>query len=144
LPQRRDERGPGLPQTFLEEREHRAFDAAQFRQAATQRGIGFRAQRPEGGAVEIAVENHGVNVAFAAYGRRIPELRGHALDRVHDVLLGLRFRVESFELVQREGGEHGSGPGAKIFRGKFRPGDLAQIGVHIFGFDVLHAAVFIH
>ena len=108
-----------------------------------ERVLGFLPNEVDGRAIEIAFENDRMNVALPADGGGIAEAFGHALDRGDEILLCLRLGVETFELSQRERGQYRSRPRAKIFRGKFRAREFAEIIVYVLGFHVLRPAGFV-
>jgi hypothetical protein len=109
----------------------------------TQRILRLSQNDLHGGAIEIAVEDYGMNVAFAADGGSVAQPLGHALNRSHEILLRLRFRVEALKLAQCDRGEHRSRPRSKIFRGELRTGDFPQVVVHVLGLHVLLHALLV-
>ena len=94
-------------------------------------------------AAHVAVEHGGMDVALAADGGGVAELFGDLLDGLDDVLLRLGLGFEGFEFAQRQAGEDGACPGAKVLGGELLLGDGAQIVVHVGGVDSVQRAVLV-
>jgi hypothetical protein len=88
-------------------------------------------------AVEIAVENDGMNVALPTNRRSVTEPLRYSPDSGEQIFLRLFLRLKSFKLTQRDCCEHRACPSAEIFRGKFRSGGLMKVVVHVIRFHVL-------
>ena len=139
----RERRLLGAPQFLPQKREHGALGSAQFEQAVAQHLVHPLAKHVERLAVEIALDDGGVDVTFPAHRRSVAQPLRHMLDGGDKVLFRLCLRVESFELGQRDRGEHRARPGAKILGRELRAADLAQIVVHVLRIHLLLVAVLI-
>ena len=105
--------------------------------------LGFLENQIDGRAIQVAFEDDRVHIALAANCRSVAEAFGDALDGRDEIFLGLGFRVEAFELSQRDRGKDGSRPGAKILGGEITSGDFTQVGVHVLRLYVLLFAVLV-
>jgi hypothetical protein len=94
-----------------------------------------RRQRIEQRAVDVAVEDRGMDVAAPTDRRRVAEMPRDFFDGAHDHLLALALAVEIAESTQRFRRQLRAGPGAEIFRGDVLAGDLAQIRVDLLRTD---------
>ena len=74
-----------------------------------------------------------MDLTFAADRRCVAKPRCHLLDGAGHIFLGADTGIGCFELHQRLCGQHRARPGAKIFRGDCRAGDLLELIVHIRG-----------
>src|ERR671912_2182681 len=80
-----------------------------------------------------------MDVALAAYRLRVAQQAGHGLDRLQQVLLGLRRGVRG-QLAQGSCGQHRPRPRAEVFRGEVLARDLSQVLVHVRRVDDLPGA----
>jgi hypothetical protein len=124
-------------QTLLEQRQHGGFLASQAREVLAQHLLDPPLQELQHAAVEIALDDLGMDVALAAHGDCIAELGCHPLDRARHVALGGRLGVEALELAERQRRQHGPRPGAEILGREGLARDLLQIGVHVRRIDLL-------
>src|SRR5207237_5945732 len=92
-------------------------------------------------AGRVRFEHRRMHVALAAYGTRIPEPRGHDIDRLDDPLVHEPLRLRRARLGERLRGEHRPRPGAKVLRAEVLAGDVPEVLVHIFGADRFRVAV---
>ena len=95
--------------------------------APTQLALGLRFQPKHEIAVHIGAQHFRMNIAFAAYGRRIAEPACHFFDSCAEIALGLGGAVEALKLVERHRGEDRSRPGAEILCGDILTGDFPEI-----------------
>ena len=82
-----------------------------------------------------------MNVTLAADGAGVPEPVGHRFDRLHDVAISGRMRINRLECAQRRGGQHGAGPCPEILCGKVLSADVPKIRVHVARADALPMAL---
>src|SRR5437763_96975 len=94
-------------------------------------------------SIEIGVEDHWVDITFAADRRRISQPLGDTFDRRANVALRGGVRVEVLELLKRLGGHRSAGPGPEIFGGELASADLAQIFVDVTRPDMMSLTVFV-
>src|SRR5690242_660462 len=78
-------------------------------------GVRLRSQRLEQRAIDIAVEDRGVDVAAPTDRRSVAEMPCDFFDGAHDRLLASALAVEIAERTQRFGCQLRAGPGAEIF-----------------------------
>src|SRR5947207_8444781 len=102
-----------------------------------------RRQRLEQRAVDVAVEDRGMDVAAPTDRRCVAEMPRDFFDGAHDRLLALALAVEIAESTQRFRRQLRAGPGAEIFRGDVLAGDLAQICVDLLRTDRVLIALFV-
>src|SRR6185503_11537303 len=88
-------------------------------------------------AIEIRIDDEGMDVAFSADRWSISKALGDGFDRVEEIFLCLGFGVEFLKFLQGHCGEDCAAPGAKIFGGKIALCDFAEVIVHVAGGDVV-------
>ena len=83
-----------------------------------------------------------MDVRPAADCARITEHSGDRVDRLNDILRGVRPGLGG-HLPQRRAGEHGAGPGPEVLCREVLPGDFLQILVHVARSDLPPLAVLV-
>ena len=81
--------------------------------------------------VEIRIDDIGMDVAFAADRRGVPE---HGCDTLHgprDILFRPRLAVGLFKFTQRHRRQDRARPGAEVLRSDIRAAHLFEVGVYI-------------
>ena len=116
---------------MLEEVDQGAFFIAESSGVLGDFLVEFALGGVDGVAVEVGLEDCGVDVAFAADGRGVAEAAGDGLDGFDDVALGFGGRGEGFKGAEEVVGEDGAGPCAEVFGCEIFTCYFAQIIIHI-------------
>ena len=106
----------------LEHLQERQFFGLVFRLYAAYVALYAAAELFERDAFQIRFEHQWMNVATAADGRRVAQMRCNHFHSFDQILLRLFFIFTRAYLRQVDGGHERSAPRAKIFGRKFRRG----------------------
>lgn len=95
------------------------------------------------GAIEVCVEDSGMDVAFAAHRGRIAKTFGDRRDGLDDILFELCGGVTGLKLAQCKASEDSPCPSAEVLGCEVLLGDLEEIVVDVGGVDCVRVSVVI-